>query len=131
MDNNRPVFGVQEFLRITTVPAAANQTLKGRTLVEVGSLTVAGAYTCEIDTQGIKDIEVNIKASAVSGSFAPTLASLFLDGTPQDSAAGVNISTTNQEIALSGLNGTRRARVSFTIPGGGSVTFDRAEVRGM
>jgi hypothetical protein len=114
-------------LRITSAPATA-QDVVGKHLLGQ-ALTVAGAYTCDIDTYDWSVIEVWLKPSAVSGTFAPTLARYYANNVAVRTGAGFEDAGSNfaggteQVLSLSDLNGAQKCRLSFTIPGGGSLTF--------
>lgn len=130
MIGHRVVFGIQELLVLSSVPAG-QEALLGKHLIGAGAINVAGAYECAIDTSGLSDIEVDITTASVSGSFAPSLISTFLDKTADTTAAGANFASGSQNLALTGLKGVRRCVYKFTVPGGGAVTHTRAEVRGI
>lgn len=114
-------------LRIKTVPTGAedliNQNLLGQ------SLTVVGTYTCEIDTYDWAAIEVHLKPSAATGTFAPTLAKFYANGVAVRTGSGHEVAGSNfasgtaQTLTLTDLRGTIKCRLTFTIPGGGSIAF--------
>lgn len=113
----------QGWLVFKTVPAGQEALIGERLYGQ--SLSAAGAYTFEIHTNNWDAIEVALKPSAVSGTFAPTLVSLGMTRqAARQTAAGANFAAgTAQTLAITGLRGTKEARLSFTIPGGGSIAF--------
>jgi hypothetical protein len=135
MSTEHVIHGIHQPLKITSAPASVLDSLKGQTLIGAGLLNVAGVYECRVDTRGISDVEVNIKptATAVVGSFAPTLASYYFDdSTTKSTSAGANfVASTLQTLTIATLKGVRSIKLTFTIPGGGSVTFAQAEVNGL
>jgi hypothetical protein len=91
-----------------------------------------GAYACRINTTGMNSIFVNLRPSAVSGTFAPTIQTTWEAGGARTTSAGANfVANTNQELTIASLAGQRTVEVIFTVPGGGSITFDRAEFNGL
>ena len=110
---------------ISSVPALAMSKL-GKALTDAGVLNVEGDYECIFATDGMNVIEAVLKPSAVTGAFAPTLRSLYLDrSTTRASDAGANFAAGVAEtLTLSDLHGANTAKVTFSIPAGGSITFD-------
>lgn len=119
-------------LELVSVPDAARGKL-GMVLLDAGSLTAAGTYICEFNTTGMNTVAVNLRPSSVTGTFAPTIRTVWLaDGTARTTSAGSNFAAnTNQELTLTDLKGQRRVQVIFTVPGSGEITFDRAEFNGL
>jgi hypothetical protein len=118
-------FGQHNFLILSSVPTGQGALL-GKALKDAGSLP-AGAYECEIEgISGAAKVEVNLRTSALGTAFAPSVRTLFLDGTTDETTAGVNlVNATNQEITVTLDPGLSRVKVTFTVVD--SVTFDRAE----
>lgn len=118
-------------LVLDVVPDAA-QGWRSAVALDAGSLG-PGDYVCRINTTGMNTIAVNLRPSAVSGTFAPTIRTTWLaDGSARTTSAGSNFATnTNQELTLSDLKGQRNVEVIFTVPAGGSITFNRAEFNGL
>lgn len=114
-------------LRIKTVPVGA-EVLIGQNLLGQ-ALTVVGTYTCDVETYDWAAIEVHLKPSAVSGTFAPTLAKFWANGVAVRTGSGHAVAGSNfgagtaQTLTLTDLRGTIKCQVTFTIPGGGSITF--------
>lgn len=145
MNSDRAVFGIGEHLVITEVPIAAPQSLIGKRLIDAGSLAVAGAYACAIDTQGLAAIDVYLEPTAANAGGTPTLASYSLHTSPTfpfkpdvtlDTAAGAAfVANTVQKLSLTGLNGTPVCKVTWTITTSvdftPATTHGRAEVRGL
>lgn len=118
-------YGFQSHLRISLVDGGVNSTLIGKTLKEAGVLG-PGAYVCAIDTKGVNDIDVTLKPNAVTGAFAPAVTSTFVDrATTKATAAGAaNFAAgVAQTLSLTSLRGVQVVRVTFTVPGGGSIDF--------
>ena len=125
----------QFVLVLSAVPATADQSLIGKALLDAGALSVAGEYRCRIETHDWNDIQVHLKPTAVTGTFAPTLDGLYWhEGTPGTPVAhptltdaGVNfVANTYQLLTLASLMGVTKCDVKFTIPGGGAITFASA-----
>lgn len=117
-------------LTLERVPDSA-QGKKGLVVLDAGSLG-PGAYACRINTTGMNAIFVNLRPSAVSGTFAPTIQTTWEAGGARTTSAGSNFaSNTNQQLTIADLQGQRNVEIIFTVPGGGSITFDRAEFNGL
>lgn len=119
-------------LEIISAPEGAKGH-EGKVLLDAGSLTVPGAYICEFNTTGMNTVAVNLRPSSVTGTFAPTIRTVWLaDGSARTTSAGSNFAAnTNQELTLSDLKGQRRVQVIFTVPSSGEITFNRAEFNGL
>ena len=129
--NAKVYFGTHEFLVLTSVPAAADQSLKGRALKDAGTLTVDGVYVCEFDVAGLGNAEVNARASAVTGTVNPILETRFLDGSVMSQSVGTDfVAATNKETVLAVDKGIERMFYYFTLASE-SITFDRAEVNAL
>ena len=129
--NAKVYFGTHEFLVLTSVPAAADQSLKGRALKDVGTLTVDGVYVCEFDVAGLGNAEVNARASAVTGTVNPILETRFLDGSVMSQSVGTDfVAATNKETVLAVDKGVERMFYYFTLASE-SIAFDRAEVNAL
>lgn len=111
-------------LVITAAPAAA-QAFIGKALIMAGAINVAGVYDCEIETHDWSLLQAVVKPSAVTGAFAPSLDRMYFGGQAvRSTAAGANFAAgVAQTLDLTDLKGSQRARLRFTVPGGGSVTF--------
>lgn len=117
----------QGYLKITAAPDGAIG-LIGKTLIEAGALTVAGAYECAIATDGVNVIEVELMPSAVTGSFAPSIKAMryhqFASARTAMVSAGANFTAaTTQVLTLTDLRGKKIVKVTFTIAAAGVVTF--------
>lgn len=131
--NQTVVQGFQDYLVIDSAPVGA-KSLEGTLLKDAGSLTVAGLYKCYLDVQGLANLYVTLKPSAVTGTFAPALVSTYADqATTRTTAAGPAnfIANTLQTLTVA-LAGEKRCILSFTIPGGGAINFStNAEANGL
>lgn len=119
-------------LEFVTVPDGA-QGLAGKVLLDCGSITAPGTYVCRVNSTGMNYLAMNLRPSAVTGTFAPSLRTTWLaDGSARTTVAGANFAAnTNQQLEITDLRGQRSVELVFTIPGGGAVTFDRAEFNGL
>jgi hypothetical protein len=109
---------VQGMLNISKAPAAA--------AAKVGQALVgAGEYQCDVRCDDWSVIEVVLMPSAVTGTFAPKIQRMYANGEKvRSETTGSNFAAaTAQTLSLSNLNGSRKVRITFTVPGGGSVTF--------
>lgn len=115
----------QGMLIIASAPAAAVAKI-GLPLLDAGALTDAGVYSCYIDTHGWSALEVVLMPSAVTGTFAPSLQRLYYSREAvRTTVAGSNFSAgAAQTLTTTTIIGTQQFRVDFTVPGGGSITFD-------
>jgi len=111
-------------LVIMAAPATA-QALIGKALVSAGAINVAGVYDCEIETHDWSLVQAVMMPSAVTGAFAPSLDRMYFGGRAvRNSAAGANFAAgVAQTVEITDLKGSQRARIRFTVPGGGSITF--------
>lgn len=129
------LIGVQQLLQLSAGPSGIEiLKLEPHNLVSVGVLNRPGLYRVVITTGGLSSISVLLRTSTLAGVFAPSLYATYADGvTHKGSAAtgaGNFVNATAQTLVLTGLVGEKYAVLEFTIPGGGSITFDRAEVTG-
>lgn len=131
--NQTVAHGFQEYLVIDSAPAGA-KSVEGMLLKDAGVLNVAGTYKCYVETEGLANLYVTLKPSAVTGTFAPAVVSTYADqATTRTTAAGAAnfIAATIQNLTVA-LAGEKRCIVSFTIPGGGSINFSsQAEANGL
>lgn len=121
---DRAVRGTQAFLIITAAPAGT--LLVGKKLIEAGAL-IPGTYECEIDLQGLKELETHLMPSAISGgAYAPSLIVYYENRRkPKVTVAGANFAAgVLQSLVVSGLKGEKVARVTFTVPAAQTLTFD-------
>lgn len=131
--NQTVVHGFQEYLVIDSAPVGA-KSLEGTLLKDAGSLAVAGLYKCYIETEGLANLYVTLKPSAVTGTFAPALVSTYADqSTTRTTASGpANFAAATLQTLTVALAGEKRCIVSFTIPGAGSINFSsQAEANGL
>jgi len=114
----------QGYLVISATPVAARN-LIGKRLIDVGAIDVEGDYECEFATDGMNTIEAVLRPSAVTGTFAPTLRSMYYNRVvTRDSDAGANFAAGVAEtLTLTNLRGAQVAKVTFSVPASGSVTF--------
>ena len=104
---------------------------KSAVALDAGALG-PGDYVLRINTTGMNTVAVNLRPSAVSGTFAPTIRTVWCAGGARTTSAGSNFAlNTNQELTLTDLKGQRTVEVVFTVPSGGSITFNRAEFNGL
>lgn len=114
----------QGYLVIAEAPAAASA-LVGMSLQEAGVIDAPGTYVCYIDTHDWSTAQVTVKASDVVSTIPVTLDSLYHDRlTVRDSVNTAALTTSAQELELTGLLGTQRCRVTFVLGSGDSMTFD-------
>lgn len=130
-DTSRAALGFQDALRITQTPVGAG-TLKGKPLTGQ-TLTVAGAYTCDLDTAGLAKVEAHLACSALSGTVTPKFEALYADGGVKQTAQGAVAftGTTQQDLTITLDPGVRRCRVTITVAAGASCTIGRAEANGL
>lgn len=108
------------------------RSLIGKALAMAGEITVPGTYECRIITDGFNVFEAQLRASAVTGTIAPTIATRYQDNTVRDSDAGVDfVANTMQELELLNLRGQRYVFLTFTVGAGEAITFNRAEFNGL
>jgi hypothetical protein len=98
-----------------------------------GVLNVAGTYECEIMCDGWSNLDIAVRCSAVGGAaVVPSLRTKWQDGTTRTDVPGVAlVANTAQVLSLATLKGQRKAYLVFTLVGGDSLTFDRAEFNGL
>lgn len=98
-----------------------------------GALNIAGTYECEIFTDGWSNLDITVRCSAVAGAaVVPALRTKWQDGTTRTDVPGVALAAnTPQTLSLTTLKGQRKAYLVFTLAGGDSLTFDRAEFNGL
>lgn len=120
----------QGVLCVTKAPDNARGFL-GRDLPELGAITTVGAYECEILCDNWSSVVAHVRASAVTGTVRPVLVTRWNDGTTRDTNGVTDlVANTAQTLTLSGLNGQRRAYLTFSVDAAESVTFNRAEFNG-
>ncbi len=134
-------FFAQDRLVITAVPAGASSGLIGKTLVEAGALTVAGAYECLVPITGLRtELQVHLTATIAAGTASSALNTLFHvtnATTPSTwinktagTGAGSLTTTTRQSSSIATLRGEQLARVTITLASSPNVTFTMAEYNG-
>lgn len=114
-------------LVVSDCPEAAKAACLGRSLLDCGTMNVAGVYDCVIRTDDWTVLEVVLMPTTVSGTFAPNIQRLYHNGVEaRSTTAGSNFANaTAQTLSLTDLNGTNKCRIRFTIPGGGSIVFTK------
>jgi hypothetical protein len=125
--------GLHDWLRITKVPTGASGALVGTRLIDAGALAVAGAYECEFRMDGLKSIDIRLKATFASGSSTTSGGSLYADRTATLQAwTGVGAMTTNveQPLTLAATKGEKYGKVIITTVGV-LVNFTVGEVLGL
>lgn len=139
---DQSAFGGQGPLIIHTVPATASAALVGKTVVEGGALTVAGAYTCLIPIAGCVDtVQVHLNATFASGTVSSASDTLYWvqdpltasSWTTKTSATGDGSLTTTvlQTATITGLKGEQYAQCVITLGSSTSATFTVAEWNGI
>lgn len=131
-DRTQADYGLQSVLRIFSTPAGQEALIDKPLLGQ--TLTVAGTYTCRVDTSGVTDVEAHLKASAVTGTVTPSFISTLADKATQKAVsapAGVAlVANTQQDLVLTALRGLRNCLVSIVVAAASSATFSVAEVNG-
>lgn len=125
--------GSHDWLRITKVPATAQGSLVGGRLIDAGVLTVAGVYECEIRVDGLKSLDVRLKATFASGSSTTSGGSSYADRVTALTAwtgAGAMATAVEQALTIAALKGEKYAKVIITTVGA-VVQFTTAEVLGL
>jgi hypothetical protein len=125
--------GLHDWLRITKVPATAQGSLVGQRLIDAGVLTVAGVYECEVRVDGLKSLDVRLKATFGSGSSTTSGGSSYADRTTVLQAfvgVGAMATTVEQPITIAALKGEKYAKVIITTVGA-VVQFTVAEILGL
>lgn len=119
----------QSYLVITD--AGHQKGLIGKKLVSVGALT-EGVYTCKVSVEGMAELNVALRTSALTGTIAPVMETRWLDGTQRTAGSGAGnfVNTTQQDLQITGLKGQKTVWVVITVGSGESITFDRAEYNG-
>lgn len=109
---------------VLLIHSSTGASVVGQSVLTAGALT-PGVYVCEVETYDWGTIEVVLKPSAVTGTFAPKIQRLYANGVAvRSETSGSNFGAgAAQTLTLTALNGTTRCRITFTVPGGGSITF--------
>jgi hypothetical protein len=95
------IFGSQAPLILAVVPAAADQTLVGKTLTDAGALTVAGVYRCLIPLAGmVSAVKVLLKATISAGTATSDVDSLYFTNQPQQPATWVKYTAASNDGSL-------------------------------
>lgn len=122
-----PKYGVSQGALIISAAPVAGQAYVNKSLLAAGAINVAGDYECEIATDGMNVIQAELMPSAVTGSFAPSLRAMRANRASNRTVAidtGSNFAAGVAEVLeLTDLFGRSVCKVTFTVPGGGSVTF--------
>lgn len=123
----------QGWLVVTKAPDNARGMI-GAALTDIGGtglVDIEGDYECEIITEGWATVAVHVRVSAEVGAVIPKLITRWVDGTTRDTTgAAAFAANALQSLALTNLNGQRKAYLTFTIGSGEQLTFDRAEFNG-
>jgi hypothetical protein len=125
--------GIHAKLVITKVPVGAAGSLVGTALVDAGVLVVAGVYECEVRVDGLKSLDVRLKATFASGSSTSSGGTTYADrSTVLQAFTGVGAmsTTVEQPLALAALKGEKYAKVIITTVGV-VVQFTVAEIIGL
>lgn len=128
----RGLLGLHDWLRLTKVPVGSAITL-GTRLIDAGVLTIAGVYECEFRADGLKSLDVRLKATFASGSSTTTGGSEYADRAAfLQNWTGIGAMTTGVEQALTitALKGEKYAKVVITTVGA-VVQFTVAEALGL
>jgi len=135
-------WGVQDLLVLVSVPAAADQGLLYKQLINAGPLTVAGTYDCLVPLTGMTvKAELHLTATIASGSASSAVHTLYYI---QDmlnpsswvtktawSSAGALTTTVRQTATLSTFAGEQFSLVRITLASTPNVTFTQAEYNGI
>lgn len=133
--------GVQRRIVIAKVPATAEGSLVGKTLLEAGALTVNGIYRCLLPIAGLAAVlEVFLTATITGGTVTSDLDTLYFVGNSVDDSTWVKKSagTGDGPLAtgimltptISTLRGEEYAVLDLTLAGVTSVAFTVAEFNG-
>lgn len=116
----------QGMLVLSSVPAAEDQALIGKSLFDAGELAVEGTYSCHIDTHDWSALDVILMPSAVTGSITPALHRMYANRQMiRSSTTGIaSVPATAQVISATTVTGTQRFQVDIAVPSGGSITYD-------
>lgn len=96
----------------------------------VGRTFGPGTYRFHIPVSGAAAVDVDLRASALTGTVTPSIVPTLFDGSTAKGspvAFSALVLNTPQRQSINTLRGERYVVLEFTVPGGGSVTFDRAE----
>jgi hypothetical protein len=129
---SRALLGIHDSLIITKVPAGAQGSLVGNSLLAAGVLTVAGVYECEFRIDGLSKADVRLKATFASGSSTTSGGSTYADRSTTLTAwtgVGAMVTTVEQALTIAAFKGERYAKVIITTVGA-VVQFTTAEVIG-
>lgn len=122
-----PKYGETQYPLVISVAPVGALAVIGKPLLEAGTLDVAGVYECEIATDAMNTIEVELMPSAVTGTFAPALRAMRANRASYraaDEDTGGNFAgATTEVLTLTDLHGKQVCKVVFTIPSGGSIAF--------
>lgn len=124
--------GLHDWLRLTKVPVGSSIVL-GTRLIDAGVLAIAGVYECEFRMDGLKSIDIRLKATFASGSSTTSGGSLYADrSTVLQAWTGVGAMSTavEQALALAATKGEKYGKVIITTVGT-VVQFTTAEVLGL
>jgi hypothetical protein len=137
---NAAAGGTQQYLVISDVPsgstASHREALMGA-LLKNHTLNVAGAYVCDIDIRGLRRCELHLRASDVTGTVTPSAYTTYCDGTTQKTvsapAGDALVAAARQSLVFAEgeLVGESTLRLTITVGGGASATFDQAEINGL
>lgn len=110
-------------LIIHEAPAAA-VALIGKALLAAGVIDEVGTYVCYIDTHDWSAVDVQIQASAVTGTVEITLDRMYFSGQAVHSQDTGTLTTSAQTLSLTSLNGAQQCRVTLTLGAGDDMEFD-------
>lgn len=125
--SDRARIGTQGFLICTAAPAGAN--ILGKRLLDVGLLNIAGTYEFDIDVPGLASLDVSMMPSAIVGAITPIVASRYANRSKAKTVsapAGAAFAAGVLQTMTVALKGEKLVKVTFTIPGASSITFDPA-----
>lgn len=125
--------GLHDWLRFTKVPAGAPTSLLNARIIDGGVLAIAGVYECEFRVDGLKSLDIRLKATFGSGSSTTSGGSSYADRTAVLQAftgVGAMATTVEQALTIAALKGEKYAKVVITIVGA-AVQFTTGEVLGL
>lgn len=139
---DQAALGAQDYIIITAVPAAGDQSLVGQRLLNQ-VLTVNGDYDCLIPLYGLSTaLEVHCRATLATKTASTDLDTLYMTVNPTDpttyvektagTGTGALSTTVRQTSTISTLRGEQFALFTLSVAGAaGSVTVTQAEFNGI
>jgi len=129
---SRALLGIHDQLIITKVPAGAQGSLVGSSLIAAGALAIAGVYECEFRCDGLSKLDIRLKATFAAGGFTSSGGVMYADRTTVltgFTGVGAPLTTVEQALTIAALTGAKYAKVILTTTGT-VIVFNTAEVIG-